>query len=212
MICPHCGAENADNAEFCTLCLKRLEPVAGAVEGGGETSRPGGGYAAPGEWRPDVVSTAGRLRPAAKERIRHFRLRVIAYIAFAAALAAWLVLSLTVWGNPQPGHRAAQIMEALNAGEEERFVSLFLSSDAAGAERLFGEVSDYLGGGGSFRDLRFRVDQEDPYTARVFLEGGTIRFAGGEARAIDPSDGLVIRLENRGGKWLAAVGGTNLIP
>lgn len=212
MICPHCGAENADNAEFCTLCLQRLEPVSRPVGGREEAPRPGGRYAAPGEWRPDVVSPTGRLRPAAKERIRHFRLRAFLSAAVVALVVAWFVLSLTVWGNPQPGQRAAQILEALNSREEERFVSLFLASDSLGAERLYREASEYLGGGGSFQDIRFRVKQSDPYGADVYLEGGSIRFPGGETRSIDPSDGLVIHLENRGGKWLASVGGTNLIP
>lgn len=210
MICPKCGAENADNAEFCTLCLQRLRPATGAT---GLDVRPAdGGYAAPGEWRPDVVSTGERMRPAARERIRHFRIRMAIYIAFAAVLVAWFVLSLTVWGNPQPGKRAFQIIEAINAQDEGRFVSLFHPTSASGAERIFDEVSDYLGGGGSFLDLELRVEQEDPYTARVFLEKGNIRFANGEVMTIEPSDGLVIRMENRGGKWLAAAAGTDLIP
>ncbi|WP_287152841.1 zinc ribbon domain-containing protein [Candidatus Solincola tengchongensis] len=207
MICPNCGAENADNAEFCTLCLQRLRPAAG------EGMRPaGGGYAAPGEWRPDVVSTGERMRPAARERMRHFRLRMAIYIAVAAALVAWFTLSLTVWGNPQPGKRASQVIEALNARDEARFVSLFHPSSATGAERLFKEVTDYLGGGGSFLDLELRVEAEDPYTARVLLERGSIRFAGGEVLAIEPSDGLVIRMENREGRWLAVAAGTDLLP
>jgi len=212
MICPSCGAENADQAEFCTLCLKPLEPVARAPEARGEPSRRSGVYTAPGEWKADVVSPGERLRPAARERIRHFRVRLAVYILLAAAVVVWLALSLTVWGNPQPGRRASQIVEALNAGEEERFVSFFKPSDAWGAREMFEELRDYLGGGGSFQDLKFRLDQEDPYTARVYIEGGTIHFADGDVRAIEPSDGLVIRLENRGGKWLGAVGGTDLAP
>lgn len=209
MICPHCGAENAENAEFCTLCLKRLRPAAGAGEG----VRPaGGGYAAPGEWSPDVVSAGERMRPAAKERIRHFRLRMTIYVIVAAAFAAWFTLSLTVWGNPQPGKRASQVIESINARDEGRFMSLFHPSGASGAEKLFKEVTEYLGGGGSFTDLELRVEQDDVYTARVFLERGNIRFASGEVLAIEPSDGLVIRMENRGGKWLAVAAGTDLIP
>lgn len=211
MICPACGAENADHAEFCTLCLKPLEPVARIPEAGGETSRRSGIYTAPGEWKADVVSAGERFRPAARERIRRFRVRQSVYVFLAAAVVAWLALSLTVWGNPQPGKRASQIMEALNAGDEERFVSLFQTSDAWGAREMFEEIRGYLAGG-SFRDLKFRLEQEDPYAARVYIEGGAVHFADGDVRAIEPSDGLVILLENRGGKWLAAVGGTELIP
>lgn len=213
MICPACGAENTDNAEFCTLCLRKLEPPAvGEAIRGEARSRAGERYAAPGVWSPEVVAERGRLRPAARERIRYFRIRATIYGILVAALVAWFVLSLTVWGNPQPGKRASQVIEALNSGEEQRFVSLFLPSEADGAERMFQEIYDYLGGGGGFRDVRFRVEQEDNYTARVLLEGGTIHFASGEVRAIDPSDSLVIHLENRGGKWLASSAGTNLIP
>ncbi len=212
MICPKCGAENPESAEFCTLCLEKLVPVARAVEAGGSGHRQGGIYTSPGEWGADVVSGVETMRPVAKERIKRFRLRLAVYLTLVSALIAWFVLSLTVWGNPQPGKRAAQIMDALNEGEEELFISLFLSGDAEGASRLFRETTDYLGGRGSYRDLGLRVEVEDNYTARVFLEKGTIHFATGEVREIESADGLVIRLENRGGKWLASVGGTVLVP
>lgn len=214
MICPACGAENADNAEFCTLCLTRLErPVASKPPSPGEAFRQTGeGAIAPGVWSPDVVADRDRLRPVVRKRVRRYTLRMAVYGAILAALVAWFVLSLTVWSNPQPVKRASQIIDALNAWEEGRFVSLFLPSDAQGAERIFREVSDYLGRGGSYHDLRLRVDQEDNYTARVVIESGSIRFANGETRAIEAGDSLVIRLENRKGKWLAASAGTDLIP
>lgn len=214
MICPACGAENADNAEFCTLCLTRLErPVVSKAPSPGESfPQTGERPIAPGVWSPDVVADRDLLRPVVRERVRRYSLRMAVYGGLLAALVAWFVLSLTVWSNPQPAKRASQIIDALNAWEEERFVSLFHPSDAQGAERIFQEVSDYLGRGASFRDLKLRVDQEDNYTARVVIESGTIRFANGETRTIEAGDSLGIRLENRKGKWLAASAGTDLIP
>lgn len=214
MICPRCGAENAENAEFCTLCLERLEPVSvhKVHPLHAPSSVSGSRYAAPGEWRGDVVGTKRDLRSKAAENIKRFRLRMAVYGVAVIALLAWFILSLTVWGNPRPGTRAAQIVKALNSGNEQEFTSLFLESDRMQAERLFREVSDYLGDGGTFRELSYRVEQDDPYAARVYLEGGTISFADGGVSSIDPADGLVIYLENHKGKWLAGVEGTRLIP
>lgn len=61
MDCPHCGAENADGSEFCTLCLavfKPRDPSAAATVQGvdmqahpGNPQPPGQTYVSPGDYR-----------------------------------------------------------------------------------------------------------------------------------------------------------------
>jgi hypothetical protein len=45
--CPSCGAQNPDGAVFCSGCGKKLEPAAGAQQGGAVRQAQPGGAAAP---------------------------------------------------------------------------------------------------------------------------------------------------------------------
>jgi hypothetical protein len=56
-VCPHCGAENADGSEFCSLCLAAFNSGGGVAQGGDPSSYPNAGqqptqpYVSPGDYR-----------------------------------------------------------------------------------------------------------------------------------------------------------------
>lgn len=214
MICPQCGAENPDSAEFCSLCMQRLQKTAGAETFPFRQDMPAAvkRSASPGEWRMDIVDSMPGRSGVVEAKIRKFRARMAILTFLVLAVIAWLALSFTVWGNPSPGKRAAQLIGAINEREAASFTALFVEQEKSSAESLFVRVKDYLGADGEFRDVKFRVDKKDRYTAYVYLQEGTIIQGGGTSRTLSADDGLVVYLENIGGKWRVKVSGTKLIP
>jgi hypothetical protein len=214
MDCPRCGAENPDNAEFCSLCMQRLVyPQGGGIAtGAGEGLSGARGRPSPAEWRPDVVGPRPRESGIVTEKIKKYRVSMAIYGMLLLALILWLALSFTVWGNPSPGKRASQIVSAVNSRDGEAFASLFAAQERSSAESLYARITDYIGTTGEFRDVRFRVEEKDPYTAHAYVKSGTVVLSGGASREITSEDGLVVSFEKRDGKWVAKVGGTKLIP
>lgn len=214
MICPNCGAENVEEAQFCNLCLQPLERPPSPE---GEISQTpsfesGGRYASPSEWGRDVVPEKPVVSEKVEVKIKRFRARWAIYLVLAASLVAWLVLSFTVWGNPSPAKRARQLIDALNATDRSLFVSLFPEAQKGEAERLYDETARFLGQGGRFRNVILKAKQQDAYEAWVYVESGTVTSGDGSSEEIDPSDGLVIYLRSYGGKWWVQAAGTDLIP
>ncbi len=214
MICPNCGAENSEEAQFCNLCLQPLERPPSPERETSETTSPehGGRFFSPGEWGRDVVPKTPVVSARAEKRVKRLRLRWAVYVALAASLVAWLVLSFTVWGNPSPAKRARQLIDALNAKDKALFVSLFPEAQEGDAERLYQEAVGFLGQGGGYQKVSLKVEQHDPYEAWVYLEGGTVTSSDGTKEDIDPSDGLVVHLQSYGGKWRVHAPGTDLVP
>ncbi|MEW6554998.1 MAG: zinc ribbon domain-containing protein [Actinomycetota bacterium] len=70
--CPHCGAENADGSEFCTLCLATFRPRGAPSVGAGQqtaptpaaagTQPPAQAYVSPGDYRA-YAQEAARQAP-----------------------------------------------------------------------------------------------------------------------------------------------------
>lgn len=211
MICPKCGADNPESAEFCSLCTERLR-------GGGGTSHaptsPGkaGHYVAPSEWRGDAAVLRPALSEAVERKVRRFRWKVFAYLTMIAALVIWLVLSLTLWSNPSPHKVCNRLLDAANRRDAEAFTQLFTPSDRGLAEDIYGDLILYLGTGGRFSGVSVRADRLDAYGARCYLEGGSIETGTGSTVEIEPGDNLVVSMENREGRWYVTARGTDIIP
>jgi len=184
----------------------------GIATGAGEGLSGARGRPSPAEWRPDVVGPRPRESGIVTEKIKKYRVSMAIYGMLLLALILWLALSFTVWGNPSPGKRASQIVSAVNSRDGEAFASLFAAQERSSAESLYARITDYIGTTGEFRDVRFRVEEKDPYTAHAYVKSGTVVLSGGASREITSEDGLVVSFEKRDGKWVAKVGGTKLIP
>jgi hypothetical protein len=212
MRCPKCGAENPDNAEFCATCNTGLAP--GEFEGDtyqapGEVGA-GMGYRAPGEWRGGD-KTIIPVHKVAERKFSKLYVKIAVYGVVFAALAAWLALSFTVWGNPDPEERSHQLLEAVNERDVDDFCRNVLPSRQDEGKSLYQEVALYLGEGGKFKGVDFEVEQSDTYTARTRAKRGLVEGAFGE-RTIDDSSGIVIMLENQKGVWYVNPLGTDLLP
>jgi len=168
--------------------------------------------ASPSEWRGDVAGPGPRRSRVVEAKVRKFRTSMALYILVLLAVVAWLVLSFTVWGNPSPGKRAGQLIDAVNEREEESFISLLMEEDRGSAQLLFDKVTDYLGAGGEFREVKFRVEKKDRYMAYAYLQSGRVVRESGPEQDLTADDGLVVYIENHGGKWYVKSGGTKLIP
>ena len=189
MKCPRCGADNAEGAEFCSLCLERLRaPAAPADSAAGPL--PGtraGAYVAPGEWRGDMGTLKPAFSKAVETKVRHFRWKMVVYIALVAAIVAWIALSFTVWGNPSPTKQCNKLIAAVNARDEAAFMDLVLpGSESLGRERYL-EITRFLGEGGEIEGTALKVDVLDNYEARGYLATDTIE--------------LIIALQNHKGTW-----------
>ncbi len=214
MICPKCGAENSERAQFCSLCMEPLPGMPAAEAPFSEGVRPpaGRGMPSPSEWRKDVVEPKPRMAREVQAKLRRFRVNLAIYGLVAAVVVAWLVLSFTVWGNPSPAKRASQLISSLNERRPESFVSLFTAQEQASAELIYDKVVAFLGNGGEFRNVKFRVEKKDPYAASVHIKQGNIVFGTGAVQEVGEGDGLLIRMENHGGRWYVIIAGTRLIP
>ncbi len=212
MKCPKCGADNPESAEYCSLCMEKLlsATATGAQRGPGAAA--GDLYIAPGEWRGDADLLRPAVSKAVKTKVKRFRVRLIVYGVIAVAIAAWLVLSFTVWANPSPGERSMQLFEAINAGDSDAFVALFGENERSAAEDLYGDIASYLGPGGRYENIQLDVVAADAYDAASYVEGGSIAKGGGTAIAISASDNMMIKLENHAGRWFVVRLGTRLVP
>lgn len=205
MECPKCGADNPEGAEYCSLCLDKL-PVRRPSHD--QTGTPAAGtpvrtdsYVAPGEWRGD----AELLRPAASKvvesKMRRLYIRLGIYGFMALGAIVWLVLSLTVWGNPSPEKQAARLLEAVNARNKAAFDELILPENQPAGEVLYKEVILVLGNDGRFEDVTFDVVQDDNYTARASIIGGVITSSIYGRIDLGETKKLVLVMENHKGKW-----------
>lgn len=211
MKCPKCGADNPEQAQFCTLCMEKIDQpvVYGTDRMPQEVS--GDKYLAPGEWRGDRDS----LHPAVSEKVvsklRRFRLRMAFYAVIVAAIVTWLVLSFTVWGNPSAGERSMQFIGALNDRNPDVFITLFEERNRAAAEDIYARTVSYLGGGGRYEKVKLDVEKQSEYNAVSFIASATLT-SDGSSREVSRSDNLMIVLENHEGRWYVVPGGTDVIP
>jgi hypothetical protein len=209
--CKKCGADNPDSAEFCSLCMERIrEP--GEAGFPARHAAPDESYVAPGEWRGDAEILRPTMSKVVQDKVRKFRSKMVVYGIIIVLIIAWLVLSFTVWGNPSPGARSNQLIDAINNRNPDAYLSLFQEKDIASAKVMYSELEAYLGGAGSYTGVKLKVDQPDVYDARSYLEGGTIELMSGRSISITRADNLMIVLENHGGKWFVVPEGTNLVP
>jgi uncharacterized membrane protein YvbJ len=213
MKCPKCGAENADSAEFCSLCAERLEPMQEAAPSPQRTGRPPGEtYIAPGEWRGEAEVLRPKVSKVVETKIRRFHWKLIAYTVIVAIVVVWLVLSFTVWGNPSAEEVSHKLIEAMNDRDPAAFVALFMDQDETEAQNMYYRVSTYLGSSGSYDDLGLSVEQPDNYEAYIYLESGTITTSGGSTVTISRSQNMIINLENQEGMWYVTPRGTDILP
>ncbi len=212
MKCQKCGAENHESAQFCSLCM---EPLQG---GGSEAPRrkpdviPGGSYVAPGEWRGDAEILSPTVSKVVETKVRRFRIRLAVYGLVVLLIAAWLVLSFTVWGNPSPGRVSSRLIEAINARDPDAFVELFKEKDRAVAEDLYARITSYIGSSGRYENIKLDVDKPNNYDAYSYIDSGNIAAGAGGSISISRSDNLMITLYNQGGRWYVVSKGTDLIP
>ncbi|MDY6794275.1 MAG: zinc ribbon domain-containing protein [Actinomycetota bacterium] len=214
MKCPNCNAENLDGAEYCSLCLKRLQPPspAGASDSTDVRATPET-YVAPGEWRGGSTPLTAVTSQEVKKKVQRFRLKMAIYIIIIVIIVTWLILSFTLWGNPSAGDNSVKLLETLNSRNRESFVELSPPEMAGMAEDLYDKAIIYLGSSGKYLDIKLEVTEGDAYSARSKLVGGSIDFgSGGRSWEIDSGNNLVITLQNHGGKWYVDPYTTILIP
>lgn len=212
MKCPKCGADNPESAEFCSLCMEKLQRKTQAGSGRGPAAAPGDLYVAPGEWRGDADFLRPTISRGVETKVKRFRERLIIYGVIVTAIIVWLVLSFTVWGNPSPGEKSMQLFDAVNSRDAEAFIELFEEEDRIAAEDIYSDVASYLGASGEYEGIKLDVEVADAYSAASYIEGGNITTDSGSSVGISTTDNLVIMLENQGGKWYVVPPGTNLIP
>ena len=210
MQCPKCGADNKESAEFCSLCMQRLrEGPPAAAPTGAAGKPPGTPYVSPADWREGLETLSVPTGKRVEESARRFRRRMAIYGMILIAVVAWLALSFTVWRNPSPGKRSAQLIEAVNARSPDAFLELFQPQDQSAADDLYADILFYLGSTGKYVNIELGVVQDDVYT---YLESGTVIKGGDTTVSLSRSDNLVIALENRRGSWYVVPRGTDLIP
>lgn len=211
MKCPKCGADNPANAEYCSLCMEKLQRVDSTTGLVGRGGAPGDQYIAPGEWRGDADILHTSVSKVVETKVKKWRIKLAVYGMIIAVIIIWLVLSFTVWGNPSPAKRSMQLFDVLNARDQEAFVGLFEDKYRSVAEQLYNDVVIYLGTGGRYENIKLDVVEATVYDAASYVESGNI-VTGGSSVSISSMDNLVITLENHYGKWYVVPKGTNLIP
>lgn len=196
MRCPWCGELVPDDALICHRCGNKL-----GEEGVGEDMAPPTTGTAVGEWRAVARSRAMAELPSRKRRVWRYGLTPLIYGLLVLAIASWIGLSLTVWGNPSPLDRSATLFKALARGDEEAFLACFREDQRERGREIFKEALVEYGAGTSFRELEFNVESDDGYEALVRLERATVeggRFAGKE---LGRQDGIILLWENHRGSW-----------
>ena len=212
MKCPKCGADNPDNARFCSLCMETIDRADAFAPAGMPAREPGEAYAAPGEWRGDRDTLAPQVSEVVTSKIRRFRVKVVLYAIVIAAVVVWLVLSFTVWGNPSAGKRSGQLMDAVNDRNMDAFLELFEEHDRTAAEDKYRSVVSYLGDGGRYEEVSLVVDHQSNDEAVAYIDYCVIRTGGGSSREISRSANHRIILENQKGRWYVVPRGTDIVP
>ncbi len=212
MKCPKCGADNPEHAEFCSLCMEGMAEAAGPSRSRMPAGAPGDVYTAPGEWRGDAEVLRPEVSRVVVQKLHKYRIKLGVYGVIILIIMVWLVLSFTVWGNPDPGERTMQLIDAVNSRDEEAFLDLFREQDREAALGVYTRTVSYLGDSGSYSNIKLDVDQENNYSAVSFVESGTVQAGGGYERNLSRSDGLLVVMENHKGVWYVTPTGTDLIP
>lgn len=214
MECPKCGADNVEDAEFCSLCLERLgSPGPSTVPShGAEWPVREDRYAAPGEWRGDPEALTPQVSKVVGKKVREFRIRLLVYAVIVAVVLVWIILSFTVWGNPSPGELSQQLLEALNRRDQSAFIALIVPESREAGAMLYNDGVKYLGEKGEYADIGFKVDEIDEYDAIAYVQSGSINGGSGGTVGLSPSSNLVIVMENHKGKWYVNPRGTWLLP
>ena len=145
-------------------------------------------------------------------KLHKYRVKLVIYGVIVAIIIAWLVLSFTLWGNPDPGERTMQLIDAVNARDEDAFLDLFQEQDREAAQGIYIRTVSFLGDTGSYFDIKLDVVQENNYDAVSYIESGTVQSGGGYDRSLSRSDNLLVVMENHKGVWYVIPRGTDLIP
>ncbi|MFW6113669.1 MAG: zinc-ribbon domain-containing protein [Actinomycetota bacterium] len=215
MECPNCGAENSDNAEFCSLCLEKLQNVSisTAQETRSRARSYGEPYVAPGEWRGASEQLAPSASEIVRRKVHRFRWKIATYSAVLILVLAWMVLSFTLWGNPSAGDKSISLLNALNDRDHESFMELILPENESTGEELYDDTVYFLGESGEYVDVDLEVTENSAYAAHTYLVGGRIEFGStGRTLELGSENNMVISLENRKGRWYVDPAATILIP
>jgi hypothetical protein len=184
------------------------KPMTQRMSGGA----PGDVYLAPGEWRGDAELLRPEVSKVVVAKVRRFRVKMVIYGGVIAIIMAWLVLSFTVWGNPSPGERSMQLIDAVNARDEEAFLNLFQEQSRPAAKDIYDRAVSYLGSTGSYDDVKLDVEKNENYDAISYIDSSIIQTGGGSSRNVSRSDNLLIVMENHKGRWYVVPKGTDIVP
>jgi hypothetical protein len=215
MKCPKCGADNPEGAPYCSLCLQQLAPSSPGPGGPTQPAQPAQRepYVAPGEWRGEAGLAKPHTSEVIESRARRFRWKTALIAGLLVIVVVWIVLSFTVLGNPTPGDRSMQLIEALNNRDFESFNEIIIPDRRADSEKLYDDFIYFLGTDGTFTDIKLDVVQDNQYDARSHVVGGKVLMRGSsEPVDITEADNLIIILENHKGTWYVIPRGTILIP
>jgi hypothetical protein len=211
MECPKCGAENPEGAEYCSLCLEKLAAIQPSYEGTQAPSHPST-YMAPSEWRGDADLAGTGVSKVVARKMKRLHLKIAIYGVLVIGVAAWLVLSLTIWGNPSPGKQASKLINALNERNAAAFNALVLPEENAQGQPLYDNIVLALGSDGQLENVTFSVAQPDNYTAQASITGGRITSSVYGPIDLAQQSALVLVFENHKGKWYFEPAGSSLIP
>ncbi len=212
MRCSECGAENAESAEFCSLCMQRLKQPASPSPQGGYGAAAGGGHVAPGEWRGDADALRPEVSGVVTSRVHRYRVKMLVLVLVVAAIVFWLVLSFTVWGNPSPGEVSEGLLDAANARDREAFIALFEEMNRPAAGELYAALTARMGARGRYENVEFDVVVNNDYDAVAYLESADLVSGDDSKRPVTRSDNLMVVMENHGGRWYVVPRGTSIMP
>ncbi len=211
MQCPKCGADNPEGAEYCSLCLDKLPVTQAAHVATGAPARDGD-YIAPGEWRGDQELMSSRASRIVERKMRRLYIRLGIYGLLTLGFIAWLIMSLTVWGNPSPVKQSSKLIQSLNARNASDFEQLVLSDAQSQGQLFFNDILVALGNDGKFENVTFNVSQSDNYTARASITGGNITSGIYGPIDLGQHQNLVLVFENHKGKWYLNPRDSVLVP
>jgi hypothetical protein len=195
--CPWCGELVPDEAPVCHRCGNKLKEV--EEEEGFPATSPG--IAAHGDWRAVARARAVLATPTRRRRTWRYGIAPVFYGALVAAIALWIGLSLTIWGNPSPVDRAKLLLQALERGDEEAFLTCFQEEDLERGRELWEKARLEYGPGAAFRESEFRVESDDGYEAVLLLEKAMVEGGKLSGRELSRQDNIVLFWENHGGSW-----------
>ncbi len=225
MNCPECGAENKDDARYCSLCFCELkgreregepfiphhaqaEPEAGFLP----WTPPTGAYTPPSEWRGESVSIRVEPYQQVERRVRRVEIAWFIYGSLIAVIVIFLILCLTLWGNPSPSEVAGKFIQSLNRKDRVEMKKYITPNQVSTADHKLQELLEQVGEG-TFLQLSYEVSKESPYNARVRIKEGI--YSPGGARmdvTISYDNNLYIGMNSIKGKWYIDVNEINIIP